>query len=204
MKVEKLVENVIDFNSFQEIDIKIKYLDNNIRDAIKVGIAKIKTIKCVICINNSEVYGGTIGRREGEKVARALDIAYRRKLPIIFFLNSGGARIQEGILALVQLTKIVSAIHKYKRRHLLLMSIICDYVYGGITASLVGLSDIIIMEENSRLGFAGPKVIEETYNRRCENKFQSATFAMESGLADLFRSEGELRETIFKLLKLHR
>lgn len=176
-----------------------------IQDTVKVGTAFIGGINCMICINTAEAFGGTIGQVEGEKVARALDIARKRKIPFVCFLNSGGARIQEGVLSLIQMTKIISAVQRYKKKRVPLISVICNYVYGGIFASLVGVSDIVIMEERSKLGFSGKRVIETTYNIQCTDSFQGSSFCLKNGLVDIVVSnKNELREIICKLLKFHR
>ncbi len=204
MQLRNLIECIIDKKSFDEIKINLDYTgkDDEI-NSITIGLIKINSIDCILCINNAEIMGGTLGQKEGEKIAKALEIAYKRRLPIIFILNSGGARVQEGILSLFQLSKIVSAVYKFKQKRLLLISIIFNFVYGGMSASLVGLSDIIIMEKNSRFGFAGPELIKETYNKPCEDKFQSGVFVQKNGLVDIICSMEEMREILIKLLKLH-
>lgn len=221
MNVYEITKHVLDENSFYEMKDALnsnkrqglfKYCSTNDEGiqasthefTIKIGVASIAGIKCMVCINDSEFMGGTIGPAEGERIGKAFDVAYKRNIPIICFLNSGGARIQDGLLALVQMPKIISAMQKYKKKSVPLISIICNYVYGGVFASIVGVSDIVIMDRKSRLGFSGKRIIETTYNKKLSENFQSSTFALENGLVDMVVDEMDLRNTLHQLLKLHK
>lgn len=204
MKSKDIIEYVLDSNSFAKLKLKLyKNESPDYKDAINIGLASLGGIECIVCISDSSMYGGTFGQVEGEKIARTLEIAVKKKLPVICFLDSGGARIQEGVFSLLQMTKIVSALQKHRKKRILLISVVCEYVYGGVYASLLGLSDIVIMEKNGKLGFAGKKVIDATYGKECSTWFQRSEFAMKNGLVDLVVTKNEIRETIYKLLKLH-
>jgi acetyl-CoA carboxylase carboxyl transferase subunit beta len=141
-----------------------------------------------------------MGSVVGEKIARATELALEEKLPFITVSSSGGARMQEGIFSLMQMAKVSAAIGKLKENAVPYISIISDPTFGGVTASFAMLGDIIISEPRSLIGFAGPRVIEQTIKQQLPEDFQRAEFLLEHGLIDMIIERSEMKDTVSKLL----
>jgi acetyl-CoA carboxylase carboxyl transferase subunit beta len=146
--------------------------------------------------------GGSMGSVVGEKVSRAAERAMEKKQPLVTVSASGGARMQEGILSLMQMAKVSAAIGRLKDSGILYISILCDPTFGGVTASLAMIGDIIIAEPKSLIGFAGARVIEQTIKQPLPDDFQRADFLLEHGLIDMVVGRGNLRETLAKLFEI--
>jgi acetyl-CoA carboxylase carboxyl transferase subunit beta len=139
----------------------------------------------------------------GEKLTRAIEYAARNKLPLILFSASGGARMQEGILSLMQMAKTSAALERLNQKGILYISVLTDPTTGGVTASFASLGDIILAEPGARIGFAGPRVIQQTIGETLPEGFQSAEFQLEHGFLDAIVPRSELRGTLIQLLTLH-
>ena len=139
----------------------------------------------------------------GEKVARLFETAADKRLPVVLFTASGGARMQEGIVALMQMAKTAGAVGRHSRKGLLYITVLTDPTTGGVTASFASLGDIIIAEPKVLVGFAGRRVIEGTIKQHLPDDFQSAEFALQHGFADLIVERGAMRKTLAQLLRLH-
>ena len=147
---------------------------------------------------------GSMGVVVGEKITYAIEQAIEKRLPLIIFSVSGGARMQEGIMSLMQMAKTTAALTKLDKEGLLYISVLTDPTYGGVTASFASLGDIILAEPKAMIGFAGPRVIEQTIGEELPEGFQTAEFLLEHGFIDKIVERKNLKETIYRLIKLHK
>ncbi|GBE00342.1 acetyl-coenzyme A carboxylase carboxyl transferase subunit beta [bacterium BMS3Abin07] len=171
-------------------------------EAIICGEADVNKIKIVLCVLDFSFMGGSMGSVVGERLVRSVEHAMEKKTPLVIFSSSGGARMQEGILSLMQMAKTSAAIGKFKDDGGLYISILTDPTFGGVSASFAMLGDIIIAEPRSLIGFAGPRVIEQTIKQQLPGNFQKAEFLLEHGLIDMVVARKDIKETITRLLKL--
>ena len=146
---------------------------------------------------------GSMSAAVGEKLTLGIEYAVRRALPLIIFSASGGARMQEGILSLMQMAKTSAALAKLSQKGLLYISVLTDPTLGGVTASFASLGDVIVAEPGALIGFAGPRVIEQTIGQSLPEGFQRAEFLMEHGFIDAIVPRSGLRDALAKLLMLH-
>lgn len=195
--------DILNFDGYKD---KIKALQEktNIREAIKTGIGKINGENVAIGVMDSNFFMGSMGSVVGEKICRLIETAIQKKLPVILFCVSGGARMQEGMISLMQMAKTSSAIAKLDEAGLLYISILTDPTTGGVTASFASLGDIILAEPGALIGFAGPRVIEQTIKQKLPDNFQSAEFLLEHGFIDRIVRRNEMKQTLYKILKLHK
>ncbi len=168
------------------------------------GFAKINGIPAVVGVMDSYFLMGSMGSVVGEKVTKSFEYAMYKKLPIIIFTASGGARMQEGIFSLMQMAKTSQAVLRHSKMGLLYIPVLTHPTTGGVTASFATLGDIILAEPNALIGFAGPRVIEQTINQKLPEGFQRAEFLEEKGFIDKVVNRKELKETLTQLLILHR
>ncbi len=173
-------------------------------EAYIYGYAEINSIPTVIGVMDSYFLMGSMGSVVGEKVTKSFEYAMYKKLPIIIFTASGGARMQEGIFSLMQMAKTSQAVLKHSDMGLLYISVLTHPTTGGVTASFASLGDIILAEPNALIGFAGPRVIEQTINQKLPEGFQRSEFLEEKGFIDIVVNRNDLKETLTQLLKLHR
>ena len=145
-----------------------------------------------------------MGHVVGEKIALAVERATRLRLPVVLFTCSGGARMQEGIISLMQMAKTAAALKKHSDAGLLYVSVLTDPTTGGVTASFAMLGDIILAEPGALIGFAGPRVIEQTIGQKLPKGFQSAEFQMEHGFVDGIVERDDLKRTLYQILNSHR
>lgn len=173
-----------------------------LNEAAVCGVASIGGIKVVLCILDFYFMGGSMGSVVGEKVTLALEKGMKEKLPVIVISASGGARMQEGILSLMQMSKTSAAVARFKETGLPYISVLTDPTTGGVTASFAMLGDINIAEMGALIGFAGPRVIEQTIREKLPEGFQSAQFLLEHGFVDIVVARKELKNILIKVLKL--
>jgi acetyl-CoA carboxylase carboxyl transferase subunit beta len=173
-------------------------------EAVVTGTGKICGEETVIAVMDSHFLMGSMGSVVGEKITRAVEEATKRKLPVVIFSTSGGARMQEGIFSLMQMAKTSAAIAKHDEEGLLYISVLTDPTTGGVTASFAMLGDIILAEPGALIGFAGPRVIEQTIKQKLPEGFQKSEFLLEHGLIDEIIPRDHLKETLGKLLRLHK
>ena len=147
---------------------------------------------------------GSMGEVVGEKLTRAVEKATEQKLPVIIFTCSGGARMQEGIVSLMQMAKISAALKKHDEAGLLYITVLTDPTTGGVTASFAMLGDIILAEPGALIGFAGPRVIRQTIGQELPEGFQRAEFLLEHGFVDAIVKRDELKKTLAHLLDIHK
>lgn len=195
--------NPIDFPGYEEKQAELRE-KTGLNDAIITGEAEIRGEKCVIGIMDSRYMMASMGSVVGEKIARAFERATEKELPVILFTASGGARMQEGIVSLMQMAKTCGAAARHSEKGLLYITVMTDPTTGGVTASFASEGDIIIAEPKVLIGFAGRRVIEGTIKQRLPEDFQSAEFQLEHGFADMIVERKTMRRTIAHLLKLHK
>ncbi len=175
----------------------------NLDEAYVYGYAEIHGEACVIGVMDSYFMMGSMGSVVGEKVTKSIEYALYKKLPLIIFTASGGARMQEGIYSLMQMAKTSSALKKMDRQGLLYISVLTHPTTGGVTASFAMLGDIILAEPKALIGFAGPRVIEQTIRQSLPEGFQTAEFLLEKGMVDKVVHRHEMKKTLYTILKMH-
>jgi len=191
-----------DFLGFKDYKDKLKgsRKKTGLKDAIISGEAKIGGRPVSLVIMDFNFMGGSMGSVVGEKIARTVERAIENKTPFVSVASSGGARMQEGILSLMQMAKTSAAVARLGQAGLPFISILTDPTFGGVTASFAMLGDIILAEPKSLIGFAGPRVIEQTIKQQLPAGFQRAEFLQEHGMIDMIVSRREMRATVGKML----
>jgi acetyl-CoA carboxylase carboxyl transferase subunit beta len=171
-------------------------------DAIKVGSGKLEGLPVVIGVQDFEFMGGSLGMAAGEAVIAGLEAAATRGTPFIMFAASGGARMQEGILALMQMPRTTVAIQKLREARLPYIVVLTNPTTGGVTASYAMLGDVHIAEPGALIGFAGPRVIEQTIREKLPEGFQKSEYLRDHGMVDMVVHRHELRTTLANLCRL--
>ena len=159
--------------------------------------------KCVVGVLDSRFLMGSMSAAVGEKITLAIEYAAKNKLPLVLFAASGGARMQEGILSLMQMAKTSAALARFSAKGLLYISVLTEPTTGGVTASFASLGDIILAEPGALIGFAGPRVIQQTIGETLPEGFQRAEFQEKHGFVDAVVPRTEMRDTLSQLLRLH-
>ena len=214
------IAQIIDEGTFEELNAdlhttdpikfegylqKIKSLEEKtkIKEAVKTGIGKINGINVAIGVMDANFMMGSMGEVVGEKITRLIETAIEKHLPVILFCASGGARMQEGMVSLMQMAKTSAALSKLNKAGLLYISVFTDPTTGGVTASFASLGDVILAEPGALIGFAGPRVIEQTINQKLPEGFQRAEFLLEHGFVDRIVERKDMKNELCKILKLH-
>lgn len=217
MEPEKRMELLIDEGTFLEFDEELSSNDPLLfpeyRGKYEIAVAKtgnksgvlsgtgeIGGMKVSIAIMNFSFMGGSMGSVVGEKITRAIERGYDEKIPVIVLSTSGGARMQEGIFSLMQMAKTSAGIERLKSRGIPFISIPLNPTTGGITASFAMLGDFNITEPGALIGFAGPRVIEETIKQKLPEGFQKSEFLQEFGMIDIITKREDMKEILIKLL----
>jgi acetyl-CoA carboxylase carboxyl transferase subunit beta len=214
LNARKRVEFTVDKGSFAEMDRDMKPVDflnfpgygekiskSSSNDAIVTGEAKIGGYPVMLAVMDFEFMGGSMGSVVGEKIVRAVEEAVKKKYPVIIFSASGGARMQEGILSLMQMGKTSAALARLADHGLPFISVLTDPTTGGVAASFAMLGDINIAEPKALIGFAGPRVIEQTIRQQLPEGFQMSEFLEKHGMVDIVVERKDLKDTIIKALK---
>ena len=170
------------------------------KDAMVIGQGVINGRKIALCVFDFGFMGGSMGSVVGEKICRAVDRALDLRIPLILVTASGGARMQEGILSLMQMAKTSAAVAKLGEAKLPFISILADPTFGGVTASIAMLGDVIIAEPKALIGFAGPRVIEQTIKQQLPDQFQRAEFLLDHGMIDMIVERKQLKEAVSTLV----
>ena len=221
MHINKRIETVIDQGTYQKFELnydttnplnladypkKIKQLreKTGIQEAVGCGIGEIHGEKVVICVMDSGFLMGSMGVVVGEKITYSIEKAIKLKLPLIIFCVSGGARMQEGIISLMQMAKTTAAIAKLNEAGLLYISVLTDPTYGGVTASFASIADVVLAEPGAMIGFAGKRVIEQTIGEELPEGFQTAEFLLEHGFIDKIVERKDLKDTLYQLIQYHK
>ena len=174
------------------------------KEGVVCGAAQVEGEPCALFVMDPNFMMGSMGTVVGEKIARLFEYAAQHCLPVVGYTVSGGARMQEGILSLMQMAKVSAALLRHSQAGNLYLTVLTDPTTGGVTASFAMDGDIILAEPGATIGFAGARVIEQTIRKKLPQGFQKAEFLLEHGFVDLIVPRGEQRETIAKLLRLHR
>ena len=174
-----------------------------LKEGVVIGKAQIYGEDTVLGVVDARYLMGSMGHVVGEKIAAAVERATEEKLPVILFCCSGGARMQEGIVSLMQMAKTSAALKKHSKAGLLYMPVLTDPTTGGMTASFAMLGDIILAEPKALIGFAGPRVIEQTIGQKLPAGFQRSEFQVEHGFVDRIVERKDLKKTLYDILKLH-
>ncbi len=215
------INQIIDEGTFQEFKLNIDTINplkleeytkklsalrekTGLDEAVKCGMGKINKEEVVLCVMDGNFLMGSMGTVVGEKITYSVEMAIKLKLPLIIFSVSGGARMQEGIMSLMQMAKTASAISRLDEAGGLFISVLTDPTYGGVTASFASLGDIILAEPGAMIGFAGPRVIEQTIGQELPEGFQTAEFLLEHGFIDKVVERKDMKETLYKLLLMHK
>lgn len=221
MHINRRIELILDKDSYENFDLnietnnpleledyakKLKTLreKTNLKEAVACGKGKINGESVVICIMDSGFFMGSMGSVVGEKITNAIEKAIENRLPLIIFCVSGGARMQEGIISLMQMAKTVEALTKLDEAGLLYISVLTDPTYGGVTASFASLGDIILAEPRSMIGFAGQRVIEQTIGEKLPEGFQTSEFLLEHGFIDKIVERKDLKNMLYQLILYHK
>ncbi len=172
-------------------------------DAVVCAEASIKNKQVIAVIMDPNFMMGSMGTVVGEKITRAFERAMKQKKPIVLFSASGGARMQEGMMSLMQMAKTSGAVAKFSEKGGLFINVLTDPTTGGVTASFAMLADIILAEPKALIGFAGPRVIEQTIGKPLPDGFQSAEFLLDHGFIDMIVERKQLKSTLDSILELH-
>ena len=159
--------------------------------------------RAVVCVLSSLFFMGSMGTGVGEKVTQAIEHAGQERLPLIIFSASGGARMQEGFFSLMQMAKTSAAVAEFSEKGGLFISVLTHPTTGGVTASFASLGDIMLAEPDALIGFAGPRVIEQTIGQRLPEGFQRSEFQQAHGFVDEIVPRGEMKRVLSQLLRLH-
>ena len=195
-------KNPMEFEGYEE-KIAAARLKTRLKEAVVTGQCTIGGEPCVLCVMDGRFMMASMGEAVGEKITRAAEEATKKKLPIIIFTCSGGARMQEGIISLMQMAKTSAALKRHSDEGLLYISVLTDPTTGGVTASFAMEADIILAEPKALIGFAGPRVIEQTIRQKLPKGFQRAEFLVEHGFVDDIVRRENLKETLGKILEMH-
>jgi len=218
MNSRERIEMLVDQGSFEEIDAKLQsvnvldfkgYTDKiksnqektGMKDAIVTGRATFGGHRAVIAVMDFRFLGASMGSVVGEKITRAIETATAERCGVIVISASGGARMHEGILSLMQMAKTSGALARQSAARLPYISVLTHPTTGGVTASFATLGDVIIAEPKCMIGFAGPRVVKETTHQNLPEGFQTAEFMLEHGLVDKITPRGEMRDTLTQLLR---
>ena len=194
--------NPVDYKGYPE-KVQVLQEKTGLREAVVTGKGKIGGRDTVIAVCDGRFLMASMGWAVGEKITRAVERATEEKLPVIIFACSGGARMQEGITSLMQMAKTSAALERHSKAGLLYVSVLTEPTTGGVTASFAMLGDIILAEPGALIGFAGPRVIEQTIRQKLPKGFQRAEFLVEHGFVDDIVRRENLKETLGKILELH-
>lgn len=217
------IKQLFDENSFEELFTEIKpddplefvdtesYKDRlakahektGLNDAVITGVAEIEGNKVAVAVMDFDFMGGSMGSVVGEKVTRIIEKAIELRLPVLAITSSGGARMQESALSLMQMAKTSCAVSKLDDEKLLYINLLTEPTFGGVTASFGMLGDIIVAEQGARIGFAGRRVIEQTIRQKLPSDFQTAEYLLKYGQVDVVSPRKELRDTLAKILEMH-
>ena len=211
---------VLDHGSFRELDADLAPQDvlhfpeyeekltaaqnkTGLREAAVTATGRIGGVACVAAVLDSRFFMGSMSTAVGDKITRAVEYATAKRLPLVIFSASGGARMQEGIFSLMQMAKTSAAIQRFSAKGELYVSVLTHPTTGGVTASFASLGDIMLAEPGALIGFAGPRVIEQTIGEKLPAGFQRSEFQMEHGFVDQVVPRSQLRDTLIQVLQLH-
>lgn len=198
----KIIKNPLNFPKYED---KLKELSSSegINEAVITGIAHIEDIRVVAIVMDSFFLMGSMGIVVGEKITRAFEKAIKLRCPVVMFTCSGGARMQEGMFSLMQMAKTSAIVEKFSQKGGLFINVLTDPMTGGVSASFAMLADILIAEPKALIGFAGPRVIEQTIKQKLPENFQKAELVLQQGFIDLIVDRENMKESLTSILRLH-
>lgn len=182
--------------------IKDARAKTGMQDAVKIGYGKLEDVPAVVAVQDFDFMGGSLGMAAGEAVIRGLETAVEKKAPFILFVASGGARMQEGILSLMQMPRTTVAVQRLRQAKKPYIVVLTNPTTGGVTASYAMLGDVQIAEPGALIGFAGPRVIEQTIREKLPAGFQRAEYLRDHGMVDMVVHRHEMRKTLARLCRL--
>ena len=214
---------IADENSFEALDTELSPTDplgfkdrrayadriresqasTGLKDGVITGICEIESKQLALAVMDFRFMGGSMGSVVGEKITRLIEKATKSKIPLLIVCASGGARMQEGMLSLMQMAKISGALERHREANLLYIPLLTHPTTGGVTASFAMLGDLILAEPKALIGFAGRRVIEQTLREKLPDDFQTAEYLQEHGFVDMIVPRTKLRSTLSTLLRLH-
>ncbi|MDR1168011.1 MAG: acetyl-CoA carboxylase, carboxyltransferase subunit beta [Heliobacteriaceae bacterium] len=223
INAEKRIDLLFDKGSFEELYAGIKPTDplkftdtesyaarlkkahekTGLNDAVVTGIASIEGHKVAAAVMDFDYMGGSMGSVVGEKVTRIIEKAVSLRLPVLAVTSSGGARMQESALSLMQMAKTSLAVSRLDEAGLLYVNLLTEPTFGGVTASFGMLGDIIVAEQGARIGFAGRRVIEQTIRQKLPSDFQTAEYLLKYGQVDVVAARKDLKSTLAKIFAMH-
>ena len=195
--------NPLNFPGYQEKAETVRQISGE-EEAVLCGTSQIGSEKCCLFVMEPYFMMGSMGSAVGEKITRLFEYATAHRLPVIGFTVSGGARMQEGLLSLMQMAKTSAAVKRHSDAGLLYIAVLTDPTTGGVTASFAMEADIILAEPGATVGFAGTRVIEQTTRKSLPTGFQTSEFVLEHGFIDRIVSRNELKKLLAQLLQMHR
>ena len=194
--------NPINFEGYEK-KIELEKEKTGLNEAVVTGYCTISGLECVLIVMDSYFMMGSMGSVVGEKVCRAFEAAIKRSLTVVAFTASGGARMQEGPISLIQMIKTAGVVKKHSNKGLLYISVITDPTTGGVSASFASLADILIAEPHAVYGFTGKRIIQDTIKKELPDGFQSAESALKFGAIDMVVERDQLKTVLSSILKLH-
>ncbi|MGE5391948.1 MAG: acetyl-CoA carboxylase, carboxyltransferase subunit beta [Deltaproteobacteria bacterium] len=194
--------NILGFPGYEEKLVRGQQ-ETGFNESVITGIASVGGFKTVLGVMESHFMMASMGVVAGEKICRAAEMAINEKCPLIMVAASGGARMQEGMVSLMQMTRTSTVIGELHRQGILFISLLTNPTTGGVLASFASLADIIIAEPGALIGFAGPRVIQQTIRQQMPERFQRAEFLLEHGMLDMVVERTRLKETLATLLAMH-
>ena len=197
---ELVSTNILGFPGY---DGKLEKAKQKGNESVICGECRIGGVEAVLCVMDAAFMMGSMGTVTGEKITRAFEFATEKCLPVVVCTVSGGARMQEGILSLMQMAKTSGAVKRHSDAGLLYITVLTDPTTGGVTASFAMEGDIILAEPNTLVAFAGPRVIEQTMRQKLPKDFQTSEFVLQKGFVDAVVTRDKLKETLIRLLKMH-
>lgn len=195
-------QDLLEFPGYRA-KLEIAQKKTGLTEAVVTAVGTVGGHKCVVGVMDSRFMMGSMSSAVGEKITLAIEYAAAKKLPLILFCASGGARMQEGILSLMQMAKTSAALARFSEKGLLYISVLTDPTTGGVTASFASLGDVILAEPGALIGFAGPRVIRQTIGEELPEGFQRAEFQEAHGFVDAVVPRTRMREALIRLLLLH-
>lgn len=214
------LSTILDPGSFRELNEKFSAADplefpgyrekldaarrkTGLQEAVVTAVGTVDGRRCVVGVMDGRFLMGSMSAAVGEKITLAIEYAAKNKLPLILFTASGGARMQEGILSLMQMAKTSAALARFSEKGLLYIAVLTNPTTGGVTASFASLGDVVLAEPGALIGFAGPRVIQQTIGETLPEGFQRSEYQDRHGFVDAVVPRGRLRETLSQLLRLH-
>ncbi len=220
---DERIRQLIDANTWMPIDTELVATDplqfrdrkpysdrlrdmqekTKLNDAVQTGVGRLDGVPVALGVMDFRFMGGSMGSVVGEKLTRLIERATRERLPTIIVCASGGARMQEGMLSLMQMAKISGALHRFQAARLLYIPVLTHPTTGGVTASFAMLGDIILAEPKATIGFAGRRVVEQTLREKLPDDFQTAEYLLQHGFVDAIVLRTQLKTTLARLVRLH-